>query len=81
MPGWPVQLPVYPWGPEHPIVVPPPTEPVPQPPGSAGQLPGSDPGGSGWVWGYVPGYGWMWAYVPGGQPPTEGGGSGEAEPK
>jgi hypothetical protein len=45
----------------------------PQPPGVPGQLPGSDPGGSGWVWAYVPGYGWMWAQVP--QQPGSGGGT------
>jgi hypothetical protein len=36
----------------------------PKPPGTAGQLPSSDPEGSGWVWAFVPGYGWMWAKVP-----------------
>ena len=31
--------------------------------GYPGQLPGSDPGGSGWVYCFVPAYGWMWAKV------------------
>jgi len=40
-------------------------------PGMPGQLPSSDPEGSGWVFAFVPGYGWMWAYVPPKPPVTE----------
>jgi hypothetical protein len=69
----PVQPPLGIWGPGDPR----PTQPIagfdpihgtwpkpPRPPGTAGQLPASDPSGSGWVFGYVPGWGWMWSYVP-----------------
>ena len=64
----------------------PPKPPTEQPPGMAGQLPASDPSGSGWVFGFVPGYGWMWAFVPAKPPvteppPTEGGGPEVPEPK
>jgi len=37
--------------------------------GYPGQLPASDPTGSGWVYAYVPGWGWMWCQVP---PPPAG---------
>jgi hypothetical protein len=81
-PPWPGSPPNWsPIHPSHPIANPWPPyvdagPPGPQPPtgsrppqgGMPGQLPGSDPGGSGWVWAYVPGYGWMWAQVP--QPPS-----------
>ena len=43
-----------------------PERPQPTPPqgGMPGNLPASDPSGSGWVYAFVPGYGWMWAKVP-----------------
>ena len=70
-PEFPPYVDIGPPGPQPPF----PSQP-PKPPGAPGQLPGSDPGGSGWVWAYVPGYGWMWARVPQAPsttpPPTEG---------
>lgn len=64
----PGTLPLHPF---NPIVVPPggtwPSVPGTVPPtatGHPGQLPASDPSGSGWVFCFVPGYGWMWAQVP-----------------
>lgn len=81
----PVQPPLGIWGPGDPRptlpiagwnpgtgTFPPFVPPVKPPEGGGGmpgQLPGSDPGGSGWVFAFVPGYGWMWAYVP--KPTTE----------
>lgn len=72
-PGGPSGSPPGIWGPNDPR----PTNPIagwnpgtgtwpqpPKPPGTPGQLPGSDPSGSGWVYAFVPGYGWMWCKVP-----------------
>lgn len=65
-PSNPIQLPPWVGKPQPPW---PPTPPGGgQVPGMPGQLPSSDPEGSGWVFAFVPGYGWMWAYVP--KPPT-----------
>ncbi len=61
-PGYPTQPPPW-WGSGQPPITPPSGPAIP------GQLPASDPTGSGWVYCYVPGYGWMWAQVP--QKPTE----------
>lgn len=80
-------LPISGWNPGTGTFPPwPPPTPTPTPPGMGGQLPASDPSGSGWVFGFVPGYGWMWAFVPPKPPvteppPTEGGGPEVPEPK
>jgi hypothetical protein len=74
-PGHPIYIPGYPggspgpgWGGRPPTQPPPVDKPEG---GMPGQLPSSDPSGSGWVFAFVPGYGWMWAYVP----PKPNGGS------
>ena len=60
---WPPYVDAGPPGPQPPFPSRPPAQG-----GMPGQLPSSDPSGSGWVWAYVPGYGWMWCQVP--QPPS-----------
>jgi hypothetical protein len=73
-PTHPIYLPGYPGGAPPWWGTRPPTQPPTEPPavsggGMPGQLPASDPSGSGWVYAFVPGYGWMWAKVP--EKPTE----------
>ncbi len=82
--GQPPQPPLGFWGPNDPRPTNPiagfdpihgtfpPWNPPGKPPmgGMPGQLPASDPSGSGWVFAFVPGYGWGWYTVPGTPVPT-----------